>query len=279
VNVQVIPPAESIKPPAPDGNAPARSACSEECGFMTADTGSPPFRLGFLTAIEVPERGFVGGLLITNHFGRPLEFQCTAPLKPNRTQEILYGPTLVPYLLGDLIGRTLIEKVGIKPHLVLTERGDLLPLRDLVEVPVACVEDISSDAKKVDTSVGQGLDASGDQPPVPADKTELTESVANTPLEDVSEQLPVPEAIGAPITKELTPKSQWVQPAVDATAETDTSDLRLGRQVLRFHGAHSSDRTVARRGAAVVPTDADLREPFERVREALNETARIGGTR
>src|SRR5690606_2974313 len=34
---------------------------------------SEAFRIGFLTAIESPEKGFVGGLLITNHFGRPLE--------------------------------------------------------------------------------------------------------------------------------------------------------------------------------------------------------------
>src|SRR5262245_48271603 len=108
---------------------------------MSVESGKELFRLGFLTAIEVPERGYVGGLLVTNQFGRPLEFQCTAPLKPNRTQEILYGPTLVPYVLGDLIGRTLIEKIGVKPHLVLTERQELLGLRELVEIPVACVDD------------------------------------------------------------------------------------------------------------------------------------------
>ena len=113
---------------------------------MTVESGKENFRLGFLTAIEVPERGFVGGLLVTNHFGRPLEFQCTAPLKPNRAQEILYGPTLVPYVLGDLIGRTLIEKVGVKPHLVLTERNDLLPMRELVSIPVACVDDFLASA-------------------------------------------------------------------------------------------------------------------------------------
>src|SRR5580704_14309291 len=108
---------------------------------MSVDTGKELFRIGFLTAIEIPDRGYVGGLLVTNHFGRPLEFQCTAPLKPNRTQEILYGHTLVPYVLGDLIGRTLIEKVGVKPHIVLTERPDLLDLRELVTIAVACVDD------------------------------------------------------------------------------------------------------------------------------------------
>jgi hypothetical protein len=188
---------------------------SRKSPSMTVETGKESFLLGFLTAIEVPERGFVGGLLVTNHFGRPLEFQCTAPLKPNRAQEILYGPTLVPYVLGDLIGRTLIEKVGVKPHLVLTERNDLLPLRDLVTIPVACVDEAAP----------------------------IAESSTTTP------------------------------------AAEEPSLCRLGRQILRFHAAHADDQAVAQKGADSVPNDADLREPFERVREALNETAQSGAAR
>jgi hypothetical protein len=189
---------------------------------MTVESGKENFRLGFLTAIEVPERGFVGGLLVTNHFGRPLEFQCTAPLKPNRAQEILYGPTLIPYVLGDLIGRTLIEKVGVKPHLVLTERNDLLPMRDLVSIPVACVDE-------------QGAAA------------------------------------------EATPNAD--QTAASESENATTLRFRLGKQILRFHASHQDDQAVARQGASSVPQDADLREPFERVREALNETAQTGAGR
>jgi hypothetical protein len=193
---------------------------------MTVESGKENFRLGFLTAIEVPERGFVGGLLVTNHFGRPLEFQCTAPLKPNRAQEILYGPTLIPYVLGDLIGRTLIEKVSVKPHLVLTERNDLLPLRDLISIPVACV----------------------DEPVRPKDASAQAEqSAEKTAAEDA-----------------------------ESPATGTTSPFRLGKQILRFHAAHADDQAVAERGASTVPQDADLREPFERVREALNETAQSG---
>jgi hypothetical protein len=96
-----------------------------------------PFRMGFLTAVEDAERGFVGGLLITNRFGRPLEFQCTAPVKPNRAQQILYGPTLRPFVLGELLGRTLIDKIGVKPHLVLLETDEIIDLRQHVSIPVA----------------------------------------------------------------------------------------------------------------------------------------------
>src|SRR6185369_15997182 len=100
---------------------------------MTAHGKQDRLRLGFLTAVEVPDKGFVGGLLVTNHCGRPLEFQCTAPVKANSTQEILYGPTLVPYILGELIGGTLVEKAGVKPQLIFTDREQILELRNHID--------------------------------------------------------------------------------------------------------------------------------------------------
>lgn len=169
---------------------------------MSATTKPEPFRLGFLTAIEVTDRGYVGGLLVTNHLGRPLEFQCTTPVKPNRTQQILYGPTLGPYVLADLIGRTLVEKAAVKPHLLLIEEAALLELRRQVEIPVA-----------------------------------------------------------------------WLM-----TGETVThaDGPALGQQFLRLHDEFDADLRVVERGQGLVPRDADLREPFDRVREALTETLSIG---
>lgn len=118
---------------------------------MSASATQDPLRLGFLTAVEEADGGVVGGLLVTNRFGRPLEFQCTTPVRPNRTQQILYGPTLRPYLLADVIGRTLLDKVGVKPHLVLTESPELLELRQHVPMPVASL--IPADADVGQTAV------------------------------------------------------------------------------------------------------------------------------
>ena len=87
---------------------------------MPNDGTPQEIRLGFLTSIRTSSQGFAGGLLVTNRFGRPLEFQCTTPITPNRTQQILYGPTMVPYVLSELIGRTLFEKSGVQPQLILT---------------------------------------------------------------------------------------------------------------------------------------------------------------
>jgi hypothetical protein len=59
--------------------------------------------IGFLTIEEDQQCGHCGGYLLLNTSGRPLEFHCTAPVKRNRAQEVLYGPTLKPFLYGDLI--------------------------------------------------------------------------------------------------------------------------------------------------------------------------------
>jgi hypothetical protein len=163
-----------------------------------------PFRLGFLTAVEDAERGFVGGLLVTNRFGRPLEFQCTAPVKPNRAQQILYGPTLRPYVLGELLGRTLVEKVGVHPHLVVIETDEILDLRQHVPMPVA----------------------------------HLTDAVAS-----------------------------------------EASQLRLGRHCIALHPDYDKDRAAIEPHLKTLPVDADMHEPFERVREALVETLRLNTAR
>lgn len=108
-------------------------------------------RLGFMTAVEFGDRSFVGGLLVTDRFGRPLEFQCTTPVKPNRTQELLYGPTLVPFILGDLLGKALFDRVSVKPSLILTSRVEMLQLRSKIDAPVIYDEDSSeTDARSAE---------------------------------------------------------------------------------------------------------------------------------
>ncbi len=94
--------------------------------------------LGFLTVLH-EVNGYVGGYLVTNHWGRPLEFRLSTSVKPNRVQQILYGGTLQPYICADLIGKTLIDKTATPVQLVLTDQEPVLELRLSLEVPVAWV--------------------------------------------------------------------------------------------------------------------------------------------
>lgn len=95
--------------------------------------------LGFFTTVEDAGHGLFGGYLLLDQGGRPLEFHCTAPIKPNRAQEILYGPTLRPYLVGEQIGQTLVRKSSLSPTAVCVDSAEALELRNHVELPVMLV--------------------------------------------------------------------------------------------------------------------------------------------
>jgi hypothetical protein len=105
----------------------------------TPDQHRPTPALGFLTVVEHPEHGLFGGYLILNFAGRPLEFHCTAPIKPNRAQQILYGPTLDAFLYGEQIGQTLLKQAKTEPMAVFTDRAPALAVRDQASLPVALV--------------------------------------------------------------------------------------------------------------------------------------------
>jgi hypothetical protein len=94
---------------------------------------------GFLTIVEQPELGLLGGYLVLNAPGRPLEFHCTAPVKPNRAQEILYGPTLRPYLCGEQIGQTLVSRAKTDVLLVFTDDPAAVSVREFIAAPVVLI--------------------------------------------------------------------------------------------------------------------------------------------
>lgn len=89
--------------------------------------------------IDLPQHGLCGGYLVLNRNGRPLEFHCTAPLKPNRAQQILYGATLEPFLYGEQIGQTLVNKAKQEVLVVCTDRPAALAVREYIDRPVALV--------------------------------------------------------------------------------------------------------------------------------------------
>lgn len=103
---------------------------------MASSTASGTLNLGFMTVLH-EATGYLGGYLVTNAWGRPLEFRLSTAVQPNRVQQILYGGTLQPYICADLIGKILFEKTATAAHLVLTDFEPVLELRPNVDVPVA----------------------------------------------------------------------------------------------------------------------------------------------
>ncbi len=96
---------------------------------------SAAWNMGFLTVLH-ETKGYLGGLLITNFWGRPLEFRVSTAVQPNRVQQILYGDTLLPYVCSDLIGKTLLDKSSTAVNLLITNTDAALDVRLSVDFPV-----------------------------------------------------------------------------------------------------------------------------------------------
>ena len=109
--------------------------------------------LGFLTVVDHDDYGLCGGYLVLTPTGRPVEFHCTAPIRASRAQQILYGPTLEPYLFGEQIGRALVTNAKTEPLVIFTDREPALALRQLVNSPVVLV---LGDAESAGGEAGNG---------------------------------------------------------------------------------------------------------------------------
>ena len=188
--------------------------------------------LGFLTVVEYAQYGLFGGYLVLNTAGRPLEFHCTAPIRPNRAQEILYGPTLEPYLFGEQIGQTLLNKAKSKPLVVFTDREPAMAVREHVEVPVALVlpqEGVSSPKRE----------ESGESPP-----------------------------------QEVATGTSWRLDAPHERPHLVTFHVGHNRLAVASLAAH--ERPLIEERLAGLAESFDFGEPFQRIREAIEE-ARRGG--
>jgi hypothetical protein len=106
---------------------------------MSASKSSTNPHFGFLSVADLGGTVLIGGYLVLNALGRPVEFHCTEPVRPNRAQQILYGEMLQPYLYGEQIGQTLVGNTQLEVQCVFTDQASVLCLRDFLQIPVILV--------------------------------------------------------------------------------------------------------------------------------------------
>jgi hypothetical protein len=182
--------------------------------------------------------------LVLNVAGRPLEFHCTAPIKPNRAQHILYGPTLEPYLFGEQIGQALVAKSAADPLMICTDLRPAMAVRPLVDPPVALVLK-DADAMRPDAALASTATTGG-----------VSDCATSTAPE--SDRLRTPRL------------------RVDA-AHPDGPLLQvfqLGRNRLAVTPDRENDRSEILKRLSAFDDLFDLSEPFIRIREALDEAQR-----
>ncbi len=149
--------------------------------YLIARVLSMAMNLGFLTIVQ--ENGsYQGGYLVTNLWGRPLEFRLSSAVQPNRLQQILYGGTLRPYLCADLIGKILLDKTGTPARCILTDCEAALDLRLRIDVPVVWLapsrDPVAEDLAEEGASVSSPPNREGlwiVHPRFPGDRTAVAE--------------------------------------------------------------------------------------------------------
>ena len=110
---------------------------------------SPQTSIAFLGYREFDDgAAYRGAILVTDEWSKPLEFRCTAPVRPTDLQRTLYGKSLLPHVLTELIGAPLISSVREKPQLILIADEAYFDLRHKISVPVIRVTKSNSSKSK-----------------------------------------------------------------------------------------------------------------------------------
>lgn len=68
---------------------------------------------------------YLGGLLLTDTSGIPLDFRYTEPITPTKLQTVLYGRALEPHLKGEIIQKTLLKELKTPPDLLFLPASEL----------------------------------------------------------------------------------------------------------------------------------------------------------
>jgi hypothetical protein len=113
-----------------------------------AEKVSQPRKIAFLGYMELDSgASYRGAVLITDDWGKPLEFRCTAPVKPNAVQRTLYGQTLLPHILVELIGAPLLQAVQESPEIIIIQDYLFFDLRHKTNTPIVRLQRQGAEVK------------------------------------------------------------------------------------------------------------------------------------
>lgn len=148
--------------------------------------------IAYYTVVEEERTGWTGGLLLLNGGGRPLEFQCTLPVRPTRAHEILFGLTLRDHLIGEVIGPLLVKKCRTPISLLCCDQPEAMKIEANIGCPVALVEEAAiSDEGPITDDLMAGstrVSLAGSTLRVPLEASEQVQSVTEQ-LQDLPDAL------------------------------------------------------------------------------------------
>jgi hypothetical protein len=83
-------------------------------------------KLAYLMVSSPVPNVYIGGLMVTDSRGLPIEFRYTEPIQPTKIQQVLYGQVLSTYIKREVILETLLKNIEAKFKCLLVEDENLL---------------------------------------------------------------------------------------------------------------------------------------------------------
>lgn len=102
--------------------------------------------LGYL-AVHAEADGFVGGLLILDANGDPVDFAYTDPIKLTWPSRVLFGARLAAYVATRVLAPPLLASVTVKPAVMCFDDPAVLSRNFLLDAPAAVCCSVGVPAK------------------------------------------------------------------------------------------------------------------------------------
>jgi len=83
---------------------------------------------------------FLGGVLITNERGYPIDFRYSDPVIPGEAERILYGPTMEDYIRNEVIIGTLAAEITNQPPFYVVPSHQLFEISEVNDLPLIAVQ-------------------------------------------------------------------------------------------------------------------------------------------
>jgi hypothetical protein len=128
--------------------------------------------IAYLDVLRLDPAGYLGGILVVDEFGLPLEFRHTVALRPSRLQTTLYGEALDRYLRAAVITTRLLDDLERAPAVVLVTDpllaigGDELPVAHMEVSGLEPSGPVGTFREVDGASAGFTLQLRGSDPPV-----------------------------------------------------------------------------------------------------------------
>ena len=119
-------------------------------------------KIGYIDIHGDPRAGYIGGVLVTDRVGVPVEFRHTELVNPGRVQKVLYGRSLERFLKCESLAKCLLTDLENKPDLLVVPDAEYYMLTRIfnfpfVQISKAAKEPMQKHGESVDISENEAL--------------------------------------------------------------------------------------------------------------------------